>query len=235
MRTLPLVLAAVLAVPAAARSEEPQSPEPQWNIGAGVSTGYYVLVGPAQMALATAGLGAYYALTSTPATTVAASIERSLSPRTWLVFGVTGSYEHDTFDTVPTPGSSALHRLNVSTASASVGVRQVVTPRRAPVDVSWVLTADAAWARSDATIAFPGAPDGTQRYTDTIAGATLGIAVDRELGAGISVRVATPLVRGAWTRQTLHADFATANPDTKGTQVGVGVLLQPRLELRLAF
>jgi hypothetical protein len=63
-------------------------------------------------------------------------------------------------------------------------------------------------------------------------GLTLGLAVERELTSGLSLRVATPLVGASWSRSTLDS---SADGLTTSEGGGASLILAPSLELRLAF
>jgi hypothetical protein len=112
-----------------------------------------------------------------------------------------------------------------------VGVRQIVTSAGSPVDVSLVFLAEGGivdskfhWAGS-----FSSAPS---QQTAWRLGASGGIAVDRELTRGLSVRVGTSVLGLSWTR---HHTKRTDESNLWSSDVSVGLALEPYLELRLAF
>jgi hypothetical protein len=63
-------------------------------------------------------------------------------------------------------------------------------------------------------------------------GLTLGLAVERELTSGLSLRVATPLVGASWSTGTFESSTSGRSTRDGG---GATLLLAPSLELRLAF
>jgi len=165
---------------------------------------------------------------------VTASLERRITSGTWLVFGVSGAITRDRAD-VTLAKVSVDQRL----IDASVGVRQVVTRRGAPVDVSVVALADAGGGkvdqRFDNTVP-PGFPVNTGRSASSASqlmlGGSIGLALDRELIDALSVRVATPLVSVSWART--RSDSGAPNRTT-ATDLTAGVTIAPRLELRVSF
>jgi hypothetical protein len=60
----------------------------------------------------------------------------------------------------------------------------------------------------------------------------VGLAVERKLRDGLSLRVATPLFGVSWDRSR---DEVPGAAPLRGSSVFASVLLAPRLELRMAF
>lgn len=220
--------AALLLVPlsafAGSPTPSPEAPPPspaQWSLGAGWSPGY-------ASAVTTTASGPVATVTLfLPAVT--ASLERRLGERTWLAVGISGSLDRRSAE-VP---SWALGASNddVSQIFVSAGVRQVVTAPGAVVDVSLLGLLDGGVTEWDLTVVNGGA----ESRLDTTAwrvGASLGIAIDRELTAGLSLRVASPLLYVAWARS--HAEPAGL-PAQAGESFSLAAVIAPRLELRLAF
>lgn len=59
---------------------------------------------------------------------------------------------------------------------------------------------------------------------------TVGAAIEYAFNRHLSVRIATPVVQGAWTRQEVLGDNVDAS-----TSVAVAAVVEPRLELRVYF
>jgi len=207
------------AAPTAAGSPPPAS----WSIGAGV-------FGSSTFATSLSFLRVGGVFVSAPQMpSVSASLERRLSERRWAVFGVSGGFARSRQD-VP-PASTGVTRYDATSLALSAGVRWVLTPAGAPVDVSALALADAGALRWELDTLASSTP-ATSEVTGWLLGASAGLAVDRELGHGLSLRVATPLV-GVTYASTRTRSSGEATLD--GSDFTAGLQIAPRLELRLAF
>jgi hypothetical protein len=164
---------------------------------------------------------------SVPAATM--SLERAIGPRTWLLLGASGAigrYRSDVSE-----GNTDLSEEDYRQLALGVGVRQIVTSAGSPVDVSLVFLAEGGIIDSKLnwTGSFSRAPS---QQTAWRLGASGGIAVDRELTRGLSVRVGTSVLGMTWTRY--HTKL-TDESNLWSSDVSVGLALAPYLELRLAF
>ncbi len=213
MRAFALLM--LIVCPLSALAEEEAAP-PRWSLGAGVS--------PAVIYSSCSGDpgGPVCSTTQSPGATV--SLERRLSDSRWLVLSADGTIRDSHQDGVAgAPGYRSSYRQGY----LSVGVRQILTGRGALVDVSLLALAQGGYDRSDSR--FEGSP--AQRSSAWFGGASLGLALDRELTSGLSVRVATPLA-GAWWEQSRQR---VSGSTVRGHAFTASVYLAPRLELRLAF
>jgi hypothetical protein len=218
--------AAPATASAAAPAAAPPSPtgEATWSFGAGVGLSTLYLA---------YSTGLYQIGGSVPSATVyvpSAFVERRLTAKSWLVVGLSGGANSQAGDPPPT-GTYGLLNGDSQWLSVSAGVRQVVWSRSL-FDVSLLGLGEL------------GVSSGHSRYQqysgevaawDTsgwLAGASLGFAVDRELTPGLSVRLATPLLDASW-RQGKSTQAGAAAIKTHALQVSA--VLEPRLELRLAF
>jgi hypothetical protein len=224
-------LALTLLLPTLALAQPaPEAPpvatpgEATWSLGAGggLSTVYL-------------GYPAFYGLSggSVPSARVfvpSASVEWRLASRTWLVFGLTGLVSSQSNDPPPT-GMYGVLDGDTKWLAASVGVRQVVWGRSL-FEVSVLglgeLGVSSAHSRyqqgSGAIVAWD---------SDAwLVGVSLGLAVDRELTPGLSIRLATPLLGARWQEVTTTQAGSQA---VNGHDLQVSAELAPRLELRLAF
>ncbi len=231
---LPLTAFAQTSTPEAAASPAPAAAVPaarpaSWSLGAGVGFQTY-----SPVAVGSTSLGGLYVSPPTVPTAVA-SLERRLSARTWLVLGVNGTYDRERQDVAPQ--TTGISKNDLYALALSAGIRRVVTPAGAPVDVSIDVLADVGATRmkGDASYYSYGPAGIVQASFDETgwrAGASLGVAIDRELTGALSLRVATPIV-GAWYTRTKTE--ISGQPTLDGEEVAAGLALAPRLELRLAF
>jgi len=220
-----LLLAIPLSTLAQADGSGPPAPATaQWSLGAGVSTGFVVSSGMSGLGLLSSGL-----VSSVPSAN--ASLERRLSERTWLVLGLDGFVTSSRRDAVPGLVTYAYSRLDQRQLAADCGVRHVVTARGTPVEVSVLALAEVGYASIDATLD-NGAATQAQSASTWLAGAHVGLALERELTAGISLRVATPVAVLSWQQSRQQSP---GFPAASSHALEAGVLLAPRLELRLAF
>jgi hypothetical protein len=223
--------AAPAAPPAPVAAAAPAEQPPKWTIGAGlVFLGGSVslaapssTVGPLTLA---GGFGQ-----SIPVATF--FVERRTGERTWLVFGAEGSVSRQSFDARPASSISFLDptKDDAERVSVSVGLRRVVTRPRAPVEVSLQATLDGGYVHELQEFATSSGATGSIRDIGWFAGATGGIAVERELTGGLALRISTPLVRAVWTTVE-RKDDAGKHDGTSWTVLGT---IAPTLELRLAF
>lgn len=230
-----IALAALLALAPAATlaqaAEPPPAPAPApvaaeppgpWSLGAGVG---FTLLGSSFGGVPSFG-GLGVSPPSAPA--VVASLERAVAPGWWLVLGAAVSANRERGDAPPASYTST--RADSTQGTASVGVRRALTRPGAPVTVSMHALANVgySWSREDLELATPE----TRRSEAIGVGLTVGLAVERELSSGLSLRVATPLLSGGWNRATLDG---TVIGHTSREGGGVSLVLAPSLELRLAF
>ena len=220
--------AALLLLPLSTFAQSPtQPPEAsraapaQWSLGAGWSPGYASVI-------TTSGYTPWVsAILALPAVT--ASLERRLGERTWLALGVSGSLDRRHHEVPPyAVGASA---DDLSQIFVTAGVRQVVTAPGAPVDVSLLGLADGGVTEWNLTLV-SGGVESPLKSTAWRVGVSIGLAIDRELTGGLSLRVASPLLYAAYARS--HAEPA-GQPTQEGESFSVAALIAPRLELRLAF
>jgi hypothetical protein len=219
-------LAALVFVPflAVAQDSTPEATRPgaDWSFGTGISFDVFTFPTPPLV------LGAISS-SSTSVPFVTASLERRLSGRTWLVVGVAGIVTRSRAD-VPA-GGVGFARDDARQFYVTGGARRTVTRAGAPVEVSALFLAEAGVIDADQhSVVFT--TDTRQEVTSWLAGANVGIAVDRELTGGLSLRVASPLLGARYYSSRLQEP---GQPDTTGSGVSVRALLAPRLELRLAF
>lgn len=211
-----LAIAVLLAVPLSALADAAPA-EPRWSLGAGITTPQSLAVQVATPSVALHSPG------------VTASVERRLFERTWLTAGVSAAWGSERHD--PSPAAGAITRVDFRILSLSAGVRQPLTPRSAPVELSVLAEALAGHGSLDAQVNpgfFPAEQSASERY---LAG-QLGLALERELGSALSLRIASPLLGLTWRRSR---EEATGSPRRDGRTFSAGLALSPRLELRLAF
>jgi hypothetical protein len=220
------------APPASVAAAAPAEQPPKWTIGAGLVFvgGSVSLAAPStRIGLLTIGSG------FGPSIPVATFfVERRTSERTWLVFGAEGSVSRQSFGTLPASSTSFPDQTkdDAERVSLSVGLRRVVTRPRAPVEVSLQATVDGGYIHELQEFVTPtSGATSSIRDIGWFAGATGGIAVERELTGGLALRISTPLVRAVWTTVE-RKDDAGKRDGTSWTVLGT---LAPTLELRLAF
>jgi hypothetical protein len=221
-----VALALALAFPAVAAAAETEPPaRPRWSIGAG-GGGYVfgndVLVSSLSPA-------------SSSIPFVRASLERRVGEATWLVLGVAGWYS--TFDADP-PTTSGAYLLTDSDATewngrVEGGLRRELTGAGAPLVVSGLLLANVGGiSRERRFLSGTPAEEVREDADAVVAGLSAGIAVDRELTRGLSVRISSSLVTasGSWSEIRTRGQ-----PSRDARTFSVGLALAPILELRLAF
>ncbi len=227
---MPIRLTVLLAValPCAAVAQEGARAAPSWSLGAGVQFGG-ILASSSPLII---GNTFVVSVPSTPSPVV--SLERRVGERTWLAVGLAGSFESLTGDRI----SPALTISSVRTAgiALSTGLRFPVTRPAAPVEVSLLALGELGY--STWRIAYsPAIASATDDVYAVSAGASLGLAVERELLDRLAVRIATSLLRASWSyaHDAGIANPLTFAPATHVNSFSVGVNLVPLLELRLAF
>jgi hypothetical protein len=197
-------------------------PPGDWSIGAGVTYG--------NTYLSSVYVGSSFLPTLDISPGATASLERRLSRFTWLVLGVNGYYVRERGDEPPA-GYSAYTTTDLAWAGASVGLRHQVTGAGAPVAVSFLALAEGSWTDQDVRATFAGDSQ-HQTATGWAAGASLGLAVERELTSRLALRASTPLVYASYSETRTELDGAG---EVNATGVRAGVTVAPRLELRLSF
>jgi hypothetical protein len=217
MRTL--VLAALLALaPAApaARAAEPSEPvaSPRWSLGAGINFGFVAIP---------ASFSGSSVLLSTPA--ASATLERAIGPRSWLVFDLSGAYDRSTEDSPAFSSDPSERTLGLLLASA--GLRRIVTPEGAPVDVSVLMLGSVGFGTDSEFVG--SAREEAQTW---LLGATAGLAVDRTLTTNLSLRISTSILGVSWSQSEIER---TGAPDSGGDELRVQLQLAPALQLRLLF
>jgi hypothetical protein len=228
MRTV-AALAALVLVPFLAVAQEPSaqppgeaSRQPLWSFGTGVSVnviGFPTVLGPVS--------GSGVASIAVPGVT--ASLERKVSDRTWLALGVLGLVSRNR-DDIP-PGGFGVTRDDARQLVVTAGVRRPLTRAGAPVEVSALVLAEGGIVDADFRMV-SGDSETRQDLTTWLAGAEVGIALDRVLTGPLSLRVASPLLGAQYARTEIDVE---GRPGRTTTGFSAQVLLAPRLELRLAF
>jgi hypothetical protein len=200
---------------AAAPTTEPTGP---WSLGAGVgwptsSPQYYFLGG---------------SLFPPTAPMVRASLERAMAPGWWWEAGFEGSANRLRGE-APDASGAATRDDRVS-AAMNLGVRRAVTRPGAPVTVSIDLALVAGYIATHVDRAYI-TPEIVRGEAWQV-GLSAGLAVERELTSGLSLRVGTTLLNASWTRSSIESSV-----NGKATQQGGGATLglSPWLELRQAF
>ncbi len=189
-----------------------------WSLGAGVSTA---------VIYSSCSTSTGLICPSARGPSASASLERRLSDSSWLVVGFAGAIGDSRQD--PIPDSSGGARWKERRLTVDIGLRRIVTGRGAPVEVSILALGEGGYDEASATL--DGNAAGEQRFSSWLAGADVGLAIDRELVTGLTLRVATPLA-GAWWQKTRQR---LSGSTVDGRSVDASVYLAPRLELRLAF
>ena len=220
MRTLLalLVLAPTLAL---AQPADP-TPPADWTLGAGLTLGEL---------LVSSSFGVSPLVASVPS--VSASLERAISDRTWLVFGISAFGMRERYELPASAASSSgtLRDQDTAGGAAEFGFRGAVTPAAAIVSVSWLASFEAGFAHTARTFT-SSAGDLSDRYDVRYVGGSVGLAVERTLGERLAVRLATPLARVQYGTTEARPQMGDI---TKGTLSGVALVIAPRLELRVAF
>ncbi len=211
---------AAVAQPAPPPAAAAPASDARWSLGAGIQLFTFMTTAP---------ISASIFSPSADIPVVNASLERRLSERTWLAIGVAGAFERRRAD-VP-DGTAGISRVDGRQVFLTTGIRHVVTAPGAPVDVSVVVAAEGGYATVDERFVSFLTPTKEELMAWQV-GTNVGIAVDRELTGGLSLRVATPLVGATYQRSRTRLN---GEPSRTGNDLSARVLLAPRLELRLAF
>lgn len=218
--SLLLPLGALESSPPSSESVEPVS-APSWSIGAGLSFGGLSGWSLTPPVTGLTGLTGLSVLTSV-APGVTTSLERSLGERLWLLVGLSGAIATSQRDA----GSSTSRGI-----SGQIGVRYVLTQPGAMADVSVLALLNGGLddlSLSSANLA-AGSVRGASNWSIGLSG---GLAVERQLASGLSVRIATSLISAGYSRGKItYVDAA----DVMTTGFSAGLVLAPRLELRMAF
>jgi hypothetical protein len=228
MRIALLAAVALLAPPVAAADPEPSTPPPaRWSIGAGVGGvllgDLFVLPGESP---------------SSGIPFVQASLERRIGRATWLVLGVNGSYQESEADPFEGTGTGTIILGSGLDSDGwrgrvAAGVRRELTGAAAPFMVSGVLLATVGGISVDRTfLAGSPAAEVREEGEGVVAGLSAGVAVDRELTRGLSVRISSQLLTAEWSWSELTSPGV---PTREFRTFRAGVTLAPVLELRLAF
>ncbi len=207
-------LATLLLVCPIAVLAEDASPAARWSLGAGISTTVIYVSNP--------GGEVAWGISQPSA---GASLERRLTESNWLILAVDGSLGEVEQDLVGAPGTMKWESRRLT---VNFGLRHVLTGPEAPVDVSVYALASGGWSKLNRTSDDAMAD---QELSGWLAGGNVGLAIDRRLTEGLSLRVATPLA-GVWWQRSREE---SSGGHTHGRSFDVNVYLQPRLELRLAF
>jgi hypothetical protein len=217
LATAPEVAPAAPAAPAEAAT---------WNFGAGLS---FASVGTAYLASQVgSSQTAWYPSVFVPT----ASLERRLAQRTWLAFGFNAAVGRQSYDP-PTAGSSGSLDGDSQVLVVRSGVRQVVWSR-SRFEVSVFALGEVGIISLSSKYQPVSGSLVEEKWSAWLIGASAEMSVDYELTQGLSVRLATPLLRAAWQsgkRTSVDATTVTL----EGSDLQVSAVLSPRLELRLAF
>ncbi len=212
--------------PAAPAAAAPAPAEPaardraNWSIGAGIAgTNVYLY-----------SVGSSMLVIEQRAPVGAASLERRISGGTWLVLGLEATYDRRKSENAVSMSTTATDEYLYG--RLSLGIRHVVSPARAPVDVSVVALAMGGTSRLKSTTEDAGI-ESTNESTGWSLGAEAGIAIDRVLTGGLSVRLATPLLSAGLGRAKMTP--AGGGPEVKYDAVTFAAVIAPRIELRLEF
>lgn len=201
------------------------APAPVWSLGGGLTLGSLEYISTKNVGNGVVGfLGP---LLRVPGAT--GTLERRLSDRSWLFVNVSGWIQQERAD-VPA-GSSGYTRDDDRLVTANVGLRRTLTARRAPVEVSTVVGAHGGFDDSERRYTSYGS---STRATETtwFTGASLGIALQRELTDGLALRLSTPLVFATYHEATQRP---AGQPRTTATGLTLALTIAPQLELVLFF
>ena len=163
-------------------------------------------------------------------------IERRLSERFFLSFQAAVTYSSNVSDTF-----SALSSRNLSLEGA-VGVRRVFNPGGV-IEVSWFGNAGVGYAdfeyrtllsSFDGTGMLTSTPQTTRGHSFAV-GAVTGLTLERELIAGLAVRLSSGVLGVSYGSSTSTTSSATTSVDSTNHGVDAGLRFSPALELRYAF
>lgn len=217
-----LVPAGVLAQDAAAAAP---AAAPAWSLGGGVTFGSLGFV--RTRSTSTTPIALLGPTLAVPGAT--GTLERRLSERSWMLLRVSGSVQRERAD-VPA-GSSGYTRDDDRQLTASVGVRHALTGRRAPVEVSTVVGVHGGYDDAERRVTTSG---GFARESETtaFAGASFGIALQRELTDGLALRLSTPLLFATYSEGTQRT---AGQPKSTSTGLTAAMTIAPQLELVAFF
>jgi hypothetical protein len=199
------------------------APAPSWSIGAGL--GLTCFAGPTFLSSAQS----VWQFPTLAAPRVTTSLERALSARTWLIADVAASFQN-----LRGEGSASAQSSRYSSIFADVGVRRVLTPASAPVEVSALALLVGGYRRGSYTL--PDGSDSTKvsdySWSQWNVGVAGGVAVERHLIQNLSVRISTPILFAGYARNRASSPNSQ---DVSASGMTAGLQLAPRLDLRLAF
>jgi hypothetical protein len=218
MRTL--VAAALLAVAPAAvpAAEAAPADAPRWSLGAGFTFGQTVFGG--------VGAGVLGDVLRLDTPVASATLERAVGQRSWLVLGVSGSHNRSSREAV---SLGSVSEASLSLLNLTAGLRHVVTPAGAPVDVSVLLLGGV--GTGSAETEYEGL-DETAEARSWLVGASAGIAIDRSLATNLSLRISTSLLDASWSSTETER---TGEPTVESKDLSIRLRLAPGLQLRLLF
>jgi hypothetical protein len=234
--TLVSVLALFLGLaPLAALAQGTDAPQAQvapaqapvaatpWSIGAGAGWSIY----GSTYYLSSLSYGRTMSPPLVP--TVHASLEREVGTGWWLELGFAGSAQRMRGEAPAASGQTT--RDDSGTVALNFGVRRALTRPGAPVCISVDLALVAGYTATH--VEWESLPTSqTVRGEALSLGLAAGMAVERELTSGLSLRVGSSLLEAKWT--TASADDSV-NGETSRKGGGASLTLAPWLELRLAF
>jgi hypothetical protein len=209
--------AAAVAAPA-----PPAVPTAPWSLGAGVGWSIY---GSQYLVLGSLG----GPLIPPMAPTVHASLERAVGTGWWLELGFAGTVLRRRGEAPA--GSGRTTRDDLGTAALTLGVRRALTRPGAPVCVSVDLALVAGYTASRVEWAALTTPQIVRGEALSL-GLAAGLAVERELTPGLSLRVGTSLLDASWSTASAE-DSVFGEATRKGGSASL--TLSPWLELRQAF
>jgi hypothetical protein len=220
MRTL--VAAALLAFAPAAvpAAEAAPADAPRWSLGAGFTFGQTFFLS------AGVGPGVLGDVLRLDTPVASATLERAVGPRSWLVLGVSGSHDRSSREAV---ALGSMSELSLSVLQLTAGLRHVVTPAGAPVDVSVLLLGGVGTGTAETEYA---GLDETADASSWLVGASAGIAVDRSLTTNLSLRISTSLLDASWSSTETER---TGEPTVESKNLSIRLHLAPGLQLRLLF
>jgi hypothetical protein len=192
-----------------------------WTVGIGFST-------PTITVLSSSSSSESIVQTSPP--TISVLVERRLTGQLWLMFIPSLSYDEIQN---PSEATTPATTLNDYGAEGAIGARFVLNPG-AVVEVSPFVTVNAGYFISTTTS--PPQPLGVTAASQTISqivgGAGAGLVFECPLTQGLAVRIALTLLDFDYASFT---ETIGAGAPTTSTSISVGLEVQPRLEVRLAF
>lgn len=206
------------------RTEDPAAVlAPSWSIGAGLGLSYFA----GSISSSSSQSISQFPMPTSPQVTT--SLERALNARTWLAADVSASFQNLRGD-----GAASGQSIRYSSLNVDVGIRRVLTRASAPVEVSALALLGGGYGQN--SYALPDSWDSTKFNNVTVSqwnvGVAGGLAVDRRLTQGLSVRISTPVLFAGYARN--KASYPSS-PDLSASGLTAGLRLAPRLDLRLAF